>query len=112
MLKNSPWIISVCAMLLIATATMSDAKHQSKAELEAANAEATSQAAQLKCPKCQGAMEVGFPLENQGWNLPFTYTSWVHGQIKQGYSTAEAKPMVPIRAFRCTNCGYLEMYAK
>jgi DNA-directed RNA polymerase subunit M/transcription elongation factor TFIIS len=112
MLKNCPWIISVCAMLFIATATISDAKHQSKAELEAANAEASNKAAQLKCPKCQGAMEVGYALENQGWSYPFTYTSWVAGPIKGSYSTAEAKPMLPIRSFRCTNCGYLEMYAK
>jgi predicted nucleic acid-binding Zn ribbon protein len=112
MLKNCPWIISVCAMLLMATATVSDAKHASRAAEEAANAEAMTKAAQLKCPKCQGAMEVGFALENQGWSYPYTYTSWVGAPIKESYSVAETRSMVPIRSFRCTTCGYLEMYAK
>ena len=69
----------------------------------------------LKCPKCQGTMVQGFiPDFAHGTSMPFV-SSWVEGQPKKSFfSGLKNIPIaggIPIAAFRCTGCGYLEFYS-
>jgi len=73
----------------------------------------------LKCPKCQGDMEQGFvldvrPLETAGGGLDPEPADWVQGVIKGGFFSPglKVKTHRQIDAFRCTACGYIELYAQ
>lgn len=64
------------------------------------------------CPKCQGTMVHGF--------IPdFTYgatfqSSWHEGLPKKSFWRGLKLSFgsgMPIRAFRCAGCGFLELYA-
>jgi predicted nucleic-acid-binding Zn-ribbon protein len=71
------------------------------------------------CPKCRGAMEVGFILDNSyGVRL---VSSWVEGTperstflgIQQaGSAKIQKKRSIETSTHRCTECGYLESYAR
>jgi hypothetical protein len=69
-------------------------------------------AAASPCPRCQGAMQEGFIIdENYGsrsaaaWHAgPPRKSVWVGLKI-------DRNDTLPIRTFRCTACGYLESYA-
>jgi hypothetical protein len=65
-----------------------------------------------ECPKCGGAMLRGFvPDENYGAKL---IGLWHPGQPKRSFWTATKAPRsrgIPIGAFRCERCGYLEFYS-
>ena len=72
----------------------------------------------LACPRCSGKMEGGF-LSPKIVEKPFKQTnvmpvSWYKGVVKWsmwlGYRS-RAKGL-PLRAFRCGNCGYVEFYAQ
>lgn len=66
----------------------------------------------LKCPKCQNEMVQGF--------IPdYTFmarwiASWIEGQPKRSFIRYTKVPIgggIPIAAFRCKQCGYLELYS-
>jgi len=66
----------------------------------------------ISCPKCNGDMAQGF--------IPdFSYGtchvgSWHEGQPKKSVWTGTKAPVsggIPIGAFRCKGCGYLEFYS-
>ena len=69
--------------------------------------------AALRCPKCQRPMEKGYVAD-------LTYSAalqsaWTRGEpvprrFRSGVKWNRADN-VPIAAFRCTGCGYLESYA-
>jgi predicted nucleic-acid-binding Zn-ribbon protein len=61
-----------------------------------------------KCPKCQAIMVQGFiPIQ--------LISSWVKGHPQKSFFTRLKKvpvaERIPIAAFRCNGCGYLEFYA-
>ena len=66
-----------------------------------------------QCPKCQSRMEQGFVLDN-------TYgarvvSQWAPGAPLKSFWTGTKLPdddFVPIGSFRCSSCGYLELYAR
>ncbi len=66
----------------------------------------------VECPKCQDKMVQGFMPD-------YTFiarwvSSWVEGPPHRSYLSYIKVPIgggVPIAAFRCKNCGYLEFYA-
>jgi hypothetical protein len=66
----------------------------------------------LKCPKCQNEMVQGFiPDYRQG---QYYVNAWVEGQPKSSLVFHTKVPIgggMPIAAFRCKGCGYLELYA-
>lgn len=63
----------------------------------------------LVCPKCQGPMEFGMPLYYS--EASYWQSEWAVGE--QGKTPfAKSVPRKKIVSFRCTNCGYLESYAK
>jgi predicted nucleic acid-binding Zn ribbon protein len=67
----------------------------------------------MRCPKCDGAMEQGFVMDfTHGSRL---VSSWVPGPPMKSFwfgTQMPAERLVPIGAFRCTRCGFLESYAR
>ncbi len=65
-----------------------------------------------KCPQCQGAMVQGF-IPDYAHSMK-TVASWVEGRPRRSWWQWTKVPVgggVPIAAFRCSKCGYLEFYA-
>lgn len=63
------------------------------------------------CPKCGGGMEVGWLADNayHSWR----FLTWCRGAPELsplGAVKAPADPL-PVLAYRCRACGFLEMYA-
>ena len=68
--------------------------------------------ASLTCPKCSGLMEQGFVLDNtHGGAL---VSQWARGAPLKSFwlGTKQPDAQLPIGAFRCSSCGYLEAYAR
>jgi hypothetical protein len=67
---------------------------------------------QKKCPKCDGEMVQGFiPDFSYGGS---TVSSWHAGAPKESLwkgTKVNYPDGIPIGAFRCSNCGFLEFYA-
>jgi predicted nucleic-acid-binding Zn-ribbon protein len=109
-MKNWLKILVVCCLLLITTA-LTYARNDKDSDNAPATAAGAADA--LKCPKCQNQMEDGFLLDQQGYDAQYTNSLWVEGPVKKKFiGGIETKVRRPILAYRCTNCGYLEMYAK
>ena len=63
-----------------------------------------------QCPKCNGRMEQGFILD-KGLNKQYV-SRWAAGQPEKSFFTGVADTQaIPIGAFRCSSCGYLESCA-
>ena len=66
----------------------------------------------MQCPKCKGEMVQGFvPDYTQS---SYFVVAWHAGQPKKSFWTRTKAPPaqgVPIGAFRCQKCGFLEFYA-
>jgi hypothetical protein len=66
----------------------------------------------LKCPQCQGELVQGF-IPDYSREAKYV-SSWVEGQPKTSPFSYTKVPLgggIPIAAFRCKGCGYLEFYA-
>lgn len=66
----------------------------------------------LKCPKCQGSMENGYVPDNQGYDSNVVILQWAQGVPRKFLGNVKPGVQRPITAYRCTNCGYVEMYAR
>jgi predicted nucleic-acid-binding Zn-ribbon protein len=109
-MKNWLKIIVVCGLLLMTTA-LTYARHDK--DTDDAPAVAGAASAELLCPKCKNLMQDGFVLDQQGPNADYAYSQWVEGPVKKKFiGGIETKVRRAIVAFRCTNCGFLELYAK
>jgi hypothetical protein len=68
-----------------------------------------------QCAKCHSSMEEGFLLEKGHYN-DLSSEVWVSGSPDEksflGGITIKGKVTYNVRTFRCTNCGYLESYAR
>ena len=66
----------------------------------------------LQCPKCKGEMVQGFvPDYSQAGVF---LGGWHSGHPKKSFWTITKAPMsegIPIGAFRCQKCGFLEFYS-
>jgi hypothetical protein len=67
----------------------------------------------LSCTKCSAKMEEGFILDatRGGWRV----ANWISGAPVKSFwrgLNLRGKQPVPLRAFRCMACGYVESYAK
>jgi len=70
---------------------------------------AQSDPASSSCPKCKGAMEQGVIIDY--WAEQYRDSTWAPGNPKWRVFAKMPKEK-KITAYRCTNCGYLESYAK
>ena len=68
--------------------------------------------ASQNCPKCNGQMEQGFVLD-KGLNMQYV-SQWAAGPPQKSFWLGTSPPanLIPIGAFRCGLCGYLESYAR
>jgi hypothetical protein len=67
---------------------------------------------ELKCPKCEGGMVQGFLPDNTYGGI--LVERWHAGQPKKSFWTGTKTPStegIPIGAFRCQKCGFLEFYS-
>ena len=67
-----------------------------------------------RCPKCDGEMEQGFMLDStHGGQIS---SQWAAGVPEKSFWTrTKAVPedtIIPVGAFRCASCGFLESYAR
>ena len=71
-------------------------------------------AQELKCPKCQGEMVQGF-IPDYSDGASKSVSAWAEGQAKKsfwsGLKNVPPAGGIPIAAFCCRGCGYLEFYA-
>jgi hypothetical protein len=68
---------------------------------------------EIACPKCSRPMEKGFPLDTVDASAKVGH--WVEGApeyLFRVFLKQRKKRKLPITAYRCTSCGYLESYAK
>jgi predicted nucleic-acid-binding Zn-ribbon protein len=66
-----------------------------------------------KCPKCDGTLVLGHSVEFTGMNVIVGF--WIEGQAQKSWIGTKVPPeseRVPIAAFRCDRCGFLEHYAR
>jgi uncharacterized protein DUF6487 len=66
-----------------------------------------------KCPRCSGEMETGFLL-GRGRNL-YRPAEWFAGQPEinlMGGIKLRGKRRFRVQSWRCTQCGFLEQYAR
>ena len=66
----------------------------------------------FQCPKCKGDMVQGFVPDYSYTDL--LVAGWQAGQPKKSFWGKTKRPPlegVPIGAFACTKCGFLEFYA-
>lgn len=68
---------------------------------------------EAKCPKCGGEMQQGF-VPDCTYGGPLT-GRWFPGPPRRGWlaeiTALNLRSGIPIGAFRCAGCGYLEFYA-
>ncbi len=67
----------------------------------------------LKCPKCKGEMLQGF-IADFGHGNVRRVSSWIKGRPRKSFWTGTKSPSkdrVPIGAFCCKGCGFLEFYS-
>jgi predicted nucleic-acid-binding Zn-ribbon protein len=66
-----------------------------------------------RCPKCQKSMEEGH-VPDVGYGQ-VTQSSWAPGAAEPrryfGGIKTRVKEQLPLTAFRCPSCGYVELYA-
>lgn len=114
-MKSWVWIVWVCSLILIVSAITVEARHVTIAK-SLAQAEATTAAepTALTCPKCQSEMEQGFLLDIQGPAVNDKRPSdWVKGPAERNFwQGVKVKNRRQVVAYRCTHCGYLELYAR
>jgi Domain of unknown function (DUF6487) len=65
------------------------------------------------CPKCRGRMEEGYVPD---WtNSQILQSRWFPGQPEPGLwglkGVSGSEKGIPVTAYRCAECGYLEAYA-
>jgi predicted nucleic-acid-binding Zn-ribbon protein len=69
---------------------------------------------EMKCPKCESAMETGHILDT-GYNVgQWTLSQWIEGFPEKAFwfgVKIKGRRIFTITAHRCVNCGYLEFYA-
>jgi hypothetical protein len=67
----------------------------------------------VECLRCRAPMESGFIADNTHGGL--AQENWTPGQPQRSFwfgLKIDADQSIPVRTFRCPNCGYLESYAR
>jgi predicted nucleic-acid-binding Zn-ribbon protein len=112
-MKSWHWIVLVCGLLCMASPITVEANHVKIAKSEKQEKTVPEEVV-LKCPKCQNGMDQGFLLDIQGSaDNERGATSWVQGAVQKSFwKGVKVSLQRPVTAFRCINCGYIELYAQ
>jgi hypothetical protein len=97
-----PAVVGLTAGFGLMPAT--NAKHAQKDETQA-------EVPALICPKCKGTMERGVTLDYWGTGGAADNSFWAP-RVASKLPFAKSPPQTKIATYRCTECGYLESYAK
>jgi hypothetical protein len=98
---------ALASYCLIFTAMPGAAESRSEKEIQS-----EFKALQLTCPKCNKAMEYGFPDDYyEGGGNSWDQAYWSATSMGK-LPFSKSPPQLRICSFRCVNCGYLESYAK
>jgi hypothetical protein len=98
--------------LFVVAAITADAKHVSIAKTEADAGTKVQEIYEVKCPKCKGDLEQGYILDIQGSGFRAP-ADWVQGTMKGGLLPRfKVKTRRQIPAYRCTSCGYIELFTR
>ncbi|MFD0892584.1 hypothetical protein KBB96_14265 [Luteolibacter ambystomatis] len=65
------------------------------------------------CPKCSDVMQIGF-IPDFSYGAAALETKWFYGEVTKGFfGGVKASPMggIPVHAWRCAGCGFLEFFA-
>ena len=64
------------------------------------------------CPKCDGAMQQGFVVDNTYGGRAVSH--WAPGPPQKSFWVGTKLPdgTLPIAAFRCSACGYVEFFSR
>ena len=68
----------------------------------------------IRCPKCNCEMVQGFIFDREDGGLR-RVINWVEGAPDKAFWTVTKVPeekCVPVGTFRCSECGFLESYAR
>ena len=66
-----------------------------------------------RCPKCNDQMAQGFLYESEGPKR--MVSTWVEGAPEKSFwqnTKVPKEKIVPIGTYRCSECGFLESYAR
>lgn len=66
----------------------------------------------LRCPKCNGSMSQGFPIDST--HNAVRVAQWAEGEPAYWFLRIlrmKGRRRLPIESWRCDKCGYLEEYA-
>lgn len=64
------------------------------------------------CPKCRGEMEQGFLVDHGNANSSLV-SIWASGRPKKSvWQVTKIEDAIPVGTFRCSQCGFLESYAR
>jgi hypothetical protein len=67
----------------------------------------------LECPRCKQRMEEGYLLDLTHNGIP-RQAQWVEGRpqyVLKWFLSAPRRGRRKVTGYRCTSCGYLELYA-
>jgi hypothetical protein len=68
----------------------------------------------IDCPRCsRGELILGFIADYS--HASIRVSTWVEGHPERAFLTGTKAPpekSIPVGTFRCSNCGYLESYAR
>jgi hypothetical protein len=70
---------------------------------------------ELRCPKCEGVMEIGHILDRTEHSMAGRALRWIAGEREirpLGGLIFMRKPSFEITAYRCSACRYLELYTR
>jgi predicted RNA-binding Zn-ribbon protein involved in translation (DUF1610 family) len=64
------------------------------------------------CPKCNDKMELGFIVSRPPMGLAYMMPKWVAGEPIERWRGIKMEAPLRVTTYRCSNCGYLESYAR
>ncbi len=101
-------------VMAVALATQSQQRTQQRTYWRSLTAPQEQLPQEPTCPRCQSAMVRGYLLDRT-YN-GFGVGTWIEGPPEiSGFPDLvrpRLKRSIPIASYRCTGCGYLELYAR
>jgi predicted nucleic-acid-binding Zn-ribbon protein len=113
LMQSRFWIVLLLG-LLVPAATADDLQvKDTKVVTQAGEINNPATPVTRHCPKCQSEMEQGFLFQPGDSNLSSVPIYWVQGPPKKGFwgTKLGGRKKQNIAAFKCTSCGYFELYA-